>query len=66
MSLPMLKLKVYELHTKMEIVCRSLGTVDAPSCIFIYTEEEKILVKNCNNFQYNILIQISKKRRIIL
>jgi len=39
MSLPMLKLKVYELHTKMEIVCRRLGTVDAPSCIFIYTEE---------------------------
>jgi len=34
-------LKVYELHTKMEIVCRRLGTVDAPSCIFIYTEEEK-------------------------
>jgi len=41
MSLPMLKLKVYELHTKMEIVCRRLGTVDAPSCIFIYTGEEK-------------------------
>jgi len=51
MSLPMLKLKVYELHTKMEIVCRRLGTVDAPSCIFIYTEEEK----NCRliNKKYN-------------